>query len=102
MLDTLSQLGGAPALQKHPIFGKYALGELLRQKGDGYAWAKGVHLYSELRPVEGLEIAQTDEAARTYLRVIEEYTHSPFAGVLPSSGRKIYVGNMNLEASCYR
>jgi len=79
MLDTLNQLGGAPALQKHPIFGKYGLGELLRHKGDGYAWAKGIHLYSELRPVEDLEIAQTDEAARTYLRVIEEYTHAGIA-----------------------
>ncbi|MDA1277976.1 MAG: hypothetical protein O2960_28610, partial [Verrucomicrobia bacterium] len=79
MLDTLNQLGSAPALQKHPAFGKYALGELLRHKGDGYAWAKGVHLYSELRPVENLEIAQSDEAARKYLHVIEEYTHAGIA-----------------------
>jgi len=79
MLNTINQLVGTPALQKRPVFGKYALVELLRQKGDGYAWAKGVHLYSELRPVENLEIAQSDEAARKYLRVIEEYTHAGIA-----------------------
>jgi hypothetical protein len=79
MLDTLTQLGGAPALLKDPVFGKYALSELLRHKGDGYAWAKGVHLYSELRPAEDLQIAQSDQAAEKYLRVIEEYTHAGIA-----------------------
>ncbi len=79
MLNTLNQLGGAAALQKQPLFGRYGLDELFRQKGDGYAWAKGVHLYSELRPIEDLEIAQSDEAARKYLRVIEEYAHAGIA-----------------------
>lgn len=76
MLDTLNQIAGTLVSQRAPLFGKYSLGTLLHQKGDGYAWAKGVHLYSELRPVQGLEIARSDEAAQKYLRVIEEYAHA--------------------------
>ena len=79
MLDSLNQLGGTAVLPHKPIFGKHPLGELLRRKEDGYAWAQGVHLYSELRPVEGLQIAESDEAAQKYLRVIEEYAHAGIA-----------------------
>lgn len=76
MLDSLNQMGGTAVLQQKPTFGKYSLGELLRQKASGYAWARGIHLYSELRPVEGLEVAGSDEAAQKYLSVIEEYAHA--------------------------
>ena len=79
MLDTLDQIVGGSTRQSKPVFGRYSIGELLQHKGDGYSWARGVHLYSELRPTENLEVAQTDEAARKYLRVIEEYTHAGIA-----------------------
>jgi hypothetical protein len=76
MLDTLNQSRGIVGVSPKPIFGKYSLTEILNRKAEGYAWAKGIHLYSELRPVEGLQVAETDEAAQKYLRVIEEYTHA--------------------------
>lgn len=79
MLDSLNQSGGTAVLQQQPVFGKYALSDLLRQKANGYAWAKGVHLYSELRPVAGLQIAESDETARKYLSLIEEYAHAGIA-----------------------
>jgi hypothetical protein len=79
MLDTLNQSGGTTVLQQGPIFGKFALSDLLRQKANGYAWAKGVHLYSELRPVAGIQTAESDEAARKYLSLIEEYAHAGLA-----------------------
>ena len=79
MLDTLEQIVGGSTRQSKPVFGRYPIGQLIQHKGDGYSWANGVHLYSELRPTENLEIAQSDDAARKYLRVIEEYTHAGIA-----------------------
>src|SRR6266545_4906744 len=80
MLDTLIQHGGITMPKPPtPVFGKRRLNELLQVNQEGYTWAKGIHLYSELRPVEGLQIAETDEAAEKYLRIIEEYTHAGLA-----------------------
>jgi hypothetical protein len=77
MLDTLTQYGG-PIRPENlpPIFGKRSLNELLQPKNEGYAWAEGIHLYSELRPVVGLEVAETDATAQKYLQVIEDYAHA--------------------------
>ena len=64
---------------QQPLFARRSLNELLRVTPKGYAWARGIHLYSELRPIKGLQVAGTDKAAQKYLRMIEEYTHAGLA-----------------------
>lgn len=59
-----------------PPFGPVGLRELLTSTRQGYAWTQGIHLYSELRPVEGLQMAESEEEAQSFLQVIEDYTHA--------------------------
>jgi hypothetical protein len=77
MLDKLITPNDPGAYHSDPtIFRKRSLHDLLRVAREGYAWAKGIHLYSELRPVEGLQIAETDATAQKFLKIIEEYAHA--------------------------
>ena len=72
---TTTLLSPPPVGQK-PQFGARRLHELLGSGQEGYAWTRGIHLYSELRPVEGLHVAESEEAAQRFLQVVEDYTHA--------------------------
>jgi len=52
------------------------LQRLLKGTTEGYAWTKGVHLYSELRPADGLQVAESEETAQRFLRIIEDYVRA--------------------------
>jgi hypothetical protein len=74
MNDILQAPPQKPSTHK-PVFSKYPLNQILRVQSDGYAWTKGVHTYSELRPVDGLRLAEGD-LAQKYLKLIEAYTQA--------------------------
>jgi len=60
-------------------FTNRAVGDLMTTAGQGYSPSTGIHIYSELRPTERLRIAEDDDAARKFLRVIELYVHGALA-----------------------
>jgi hypothetical protein len=60
-----------------PPFGRVQLRDLLSKPSqEGYAWTNGIHIYCELRPVERLQVADSDQSARLFLKTIERYTHT--------------------------
>jgi len=74
-MAAITSFPAQPVRQK-PQFGPVGLQELLGGSKEGYAWTHGIHLYSELRPVEGLQVAETEDAAQRFLQAIEDYTHA--------------------------
>ena len=74
-MNNILQIPTAPPVTRPPVFGKYSLSQILRTKSNGYAWTRGIHVYSELRPVEGLRLAEGDFVQR-YLKLIDEYTRA--------------------------
>lgn len=74
-MNSIVQIPGVKPVSHQPVFGKYPLSQILRAKSDGYAWTKGIHLYSELRPLESLQLADGG-LAQKYLKVIEDYAHA--------------------------
>lgn len=74
-MNDIIQVPPQKPLSHKPVFGKYPLNQILSVQSDGYAWTRGNHVYSELRPVEGLQLAEGD-LAQKYLKIIELYTHA--------------------------
>lgn len=64
-----------PAVPR-PKFGPRHLRDLLKLGQEGYSWTQGIHVYSELRPVERFKVAETEAASQRFLQVVEDYTHA--------------------------
>lgn len=75
---TIERPRGIPAELEEielPQFGRASLNHLTQEGGIGYQDTTGVHIYCELRLVEELRAAATDDKALKCLQTINDYAH---------------------------